>query len=186
MKCRVYETGFLAEYKYVVVFARHQGQWLFCQHKQRQTWEAPGGHVEAGETPLAAARRELFEETGALEFALEPLCDYWAVDEPHETRHITWANGMVFLAEIATLGTLPESEMARVQAFAGLPEALTYPDIARMLFPLAAAQVAARTEPKQPCPCPDAACPRHGDCPACQAHHAGKKKPPQCQRQGQG
>ena len=37
------------------------------------TWEFPGGKVEPGEEPEAAARRELLEETGLVAEALEPL-----------------------------------------------------------------------------------------------------------------
>ncbi len=37
------------------------------------TWEFPGGKVEPGEQPEAAARRELEEETGLVANALEPL-----------------------------------------------------------------------------------------------------------------
>lgn len=47
-----------------VIAARYQGKWIFCRHKQRVTWEMPGGHKEQGETIEEAAKRELREETG--------------------------------------------------------------------------------------------------------------------------
>lgn len=135
MKCTVYETGFLKSYKYVVIFASYEGQWLFCRHRERETWETAGGHIEEGETPEEAATRELFEETGATDFSVYPICDYWACDEPHETESISWANGQAFFAHINKIGPLPDSEMAQAERFDTLPEQLTYPDIARCLFP---------------------------------------------------
>ena len=42
-------------------------------HKRLQRWLQPGGHVEPGETPWDAARREAVEETGlAVELVGEP------------------------------------------------------------------------------------------------------------------
>ena len=137
MKCTAYDLGFLWDYKYVVTFARHRGKWIFCQHKKRGTRETSGGHIENGESPLEAAKRELYEETGAVDVAIEPLCDYWACDEPHETRDISWANGVVFFADVHTLADLPAYEMARIQLFEELPANLTYPDITHTLFPYA-------------------------------------------------
>ena len=110
MTCRTYETGTLKQYKYVVVLSEYRGRILLSRHKERTTWETQGGHIEPGEQPIEAARRELFEESGAVEFELEPLCDYWAgTEKPGD-----WANGMVFRAKIRKLGKLPESEMAEV------------------------------------------------------------------------
>ncbi len=39
---------------------------LLVEHKRLQKWLPVGGEVEQGETPLQAAERELFEETGLL------------------------------------------------------------------------------------------------------------------------
>ena len=50
--------------KYAVIAARYEGKWVFCRHRERDTWEIPGGHREPGEDIADTARRELWEETG--------------------------------------------------------------------------------------------------------------------------
>ena len=50
--------------KYAVIIAKTNGKWIFCKHKERDTYEIPGGHREPGENILDAAKRELYEETG--------------------------------------------------------------------------------------------------------------------------
>lgn len=130
MICKTYKTGTLQQYKYVVVLSKYNGKILLSRHKERNTWETQGGHIEAGETPLEAARRELYEESGAVEFMIKPVCDYWAGEQDSNQG----ANGMVFLAEIKSLDQIPESEMEEVRAFDGLPENLTYPAITPVLF----------------------------------------------------
>lgn len=128
MRCAVKQLNTLKHYKYVVIIAKYESKWLLCKHKKRDTWETAGGHIEPGETPLQAAKRELYEETGATEFDIQPIFDYWAADETSE------ANGMVFYAEIKKLGALPESEMEKVEFFDALPPNLTYKAITPNLF----------------------------------------------------
>jgi 8-oxo-dGTP diphosphatase len=43
---------------------RHESNILLVHHRQRQTWELPGGHIEGDESARDCAIRELFEETG--------------------------------------------------------------------------------------------------------------------------
>ena len=110
--------------KYAVIIAKYQGQLLWCRHKQRTTWEIPGGHIEAGESAIEAAARELQEETGATDFRLTPLCWYNLVFE----AGYEGSASLLCMAEVSGLGEL-HSEMAEVRALSAPPDALTYPDI---------------------------------------------------------
>lgn len=103
---------------------------MLGRHRERDTWEMQGGHIEANETPLEAARRELYEESGALEFIMQPLRDYLTVTDNGNAG----AAGMVFAAEIKKLGILPDFEIAEVKLFDELPDNLTYPELTRILF----------------------------------------------------
>ena len=110
--------------KYAVIAARYQDKWIFCRHKDRMTWEIPGGHREPGEAPEDCARRELREETGALEADIVPVCYYSFSDL-----------GMLYFAEVHTLGPIPESsEIAEISLLDDLPAELTYPHIQPHLF----------------------------------------------------
>lgn len=57
------KTEFL-EAKHVLILPFYRGKLVFARHRNRGI-ELPGGKVEAGETTLAAAVREVYEEIGA-------------------------------------------------------------------------------------------------------------------------
>lgn len=128
LQCRIFPLGYLERYKYTVICTFYQGKLILSKHKKRTTWETQGGHIEDGETPLVCAKRELFEESGISDADIYPVCDYWGFDSQ------SWANGMVFLAIVHSLGELPKSEMKEIKLFDTLPENLTYPYTSPKLF----------------------------------------------------
>lgn len=131
MICKTFELNELDHYKYVVVLSFYNDKIVLSRHKARSTWETQGGHIEHGETPLEAAKRELYEESGAVRFDMEPLCDYWAGNP--ETK--AGAAGVVFVAKIHEFAEIPkESEMTEIKMFTGLPDNLTYEAITPVLF----------------------------------------------------
>ena len=65
LKVKFYDTVNDELLKFAVIISQSNGKWVFCKHKERDTYEVPGGHREAGENILETAKRELQEETGA-------------------------------------------------------------------------------------------------------------------------
>lgn len=117
--------------KFAVIAARYQGQWIFCRHRDRITWEIPGGHREPGESVEEAARRELFEESGALDFELHHVGYYGVERDGNETI------GGLYFAEVQRLGAIPDgSEISEICLLDNYPDKLTYPDIQPRLYEL--------------------------------------------------
>lgn len=113
--------------KYAVIVSRYQEKWIYCKHKERDTWEIPGGRRELEEPILDTAKRELFEESGALDYEFTPVCAYCVTND-------TKSYGLLCYANIHSFGQLPASEIERIQLFENEPDALTYPHIQPFLF----------------------------------------------------
>ena len=114
--------------KFAVICATYQGKWIYSKHKQRTTWEIPGGHREIDESINKTAERELYEETGAIDFEITPVSDYSV------TVNDVTTFGRLYYSEVKELGELPNLEIGEIKLFSDLPENLTYPQIQPYLY----------------------------------------------------
>lgn len=116
------------ELKYAVIMTKYKNNWIFGRHKDRSTWEIPGGRREIHEEILKTAERELIEETGARVFKIEPVCIYSVT---HDTVR---SYGLLCYAEITEFGNPLCLEICEIKEFAEIPSSLTHPTIQPELF----------------------------------------------------
>lgn len=129
LEVKFYDTVDDSLLKFAVIISQSNGKWVFCKHKERDTYEAPGGHREVGEDILETAKRELQEETGAIQFDIKPICVYSVTgkNSVNETGEETF--GLLCFAEITEFSGKLESEIEKVELMDELPESWTYPMI---------------------------------------------------------
>lgn len=113
--------------KFAVIITKYQGKWVFCKHKDRDTLEVPGGHRELGEEIEETARRELYEETGALRYTIEPLGIYSVTSPDSFDGEETYVK--LFYAQVEEFEEELHSEIEKIVITDELPENWTYPEI---------------------------------------------------------
>ncbi len=113
--------------KFAVIISKSKGKWVFCKHKERNTYEVPGGHREEKETILETAKRELKEETGAVNFTIKPVCVYSVKGKTRVSENAEVETfGMLYYAEINAFEEL-HSEIEKLLITDNLDIEWTYP-----------------------------------------------------------
>lgn len=125
VEVRFYDKADDSLLKFAVIIAKTDNRWVFCKHKDRDTYEVPGGHREQGEDIEETARRELYEETGATDFSMVPVCVY-SVTAPDNFDGVE-TFGMLFYADISSFEPELHSEIERIEITDELPSSWTYP-----------------------------------------------------------
>ena len=134
MKVRFYKHIEDRLLKFAVIVATSGGKWVFCRHKDRNTLECPGGHRERREHILDTAKRELKEETGAIDFHIEPVCAYSVTGRNRVNQSGEETFGMLYTADIKELEGELHNEIERIVITEKYPENWTYPLIQPQLM----------------------------------------------------
>ncbi len=67
-----------------------ENQLLVCRRKGKKTWQFPQGGIDAGESHIKAAYRELYEEVGIKKNQVRVIqkSKYWRAIEEKENRKL--------------------------------------------------------------------------------------------------
>ena len=113
--------------EFAVIISKSNGKWVFCKHKERDTFEVPGGHRETGEKIEDTAVRELKEETGDVDFNIKPVCVYSVKGKTRVNNNATKESfGMLYAAEIFSFEEI-HSEIEKIVLSDDLIRQWTYP-----------------------------------------------------------
>jgi 8-oxo-dGTP diphosphatase len=126
LEVKIFDLGYCKneELTRVVCVSKYKDKYVFSYNKKRNGWEIPGGHIEEGETWEEAAKREMYEETGATKIELEPINIYKI------TSYV-----LLCYCKILKMEELPkEFEMEKIMFSKTLPKDLTYPDSYKIFF----------------------------------------------------
>lgn len=124
---KFYEEAEDALLKFAVIIAEAEGKLVFCKHRERDTYEIPGGHREPGEEIGETARRELYEETGAVEYSLRPVCVYSVTDPFRFDGQESF--GMLYYADVLKFEKKLDHEIEKIILVDELEGEWTYPEI---------------------------------------------------------
>ncbi len=130
MEVKFYDSVDDSLLKFAVIISKSNHKWVLCKHKARDTYEVPGGHREDNESIFETAKRELYEETGAIDYSIAPICIYSVTGK----SRVNESFGMLYFAEIREFEKELHSEIERIEFFDELPDNWTYPLIQPLLI----------------------------------------------------
>ena len=127
LEVKFYDAADDSLLKFAVIISKSDNKWVFCKHKERNTFEVSGGHREHGESILDTAKRELYEETGAVVYKIEPVCIYSVIGKTRVNDTGEESYGMLYFAKITEFESQLHSEIEKVFKLDELPTEWTYP-----------------------------------------------------------
>ncbi len=134
MKVQFYDEVDDSLLKFAVIISKSNNKWVFCKHKQRDTFEIPGGRREENEQIFETAKRELKEETGATQFTIQPICVYSVIGKTRVNETGEESFGMLYYAQIEKFDKELHSEIEKIVLLNDLPTEWTYPLIQPLLI----------------------------------------------------